>query len=122
MAYDIRLVKLVNGELVLGKLDEASNSLKDVAALQTVPTQQGVQMMLLPYGYPFEQGFDGVISSVHVIYEYKTCPEELKTKYLEATSNLTLSTGGLGGGLGNLNLAKGPAGGKITGISDLLKK
>lgn len=122
MAYDIRLVKLVNGELVLGKFDEASNSLKDVAALQTVPTQQGVQMMLLPYGYPFEQGFDGVISRVHVIYEYKACPEELKTKYLEATSNLTLATGGLGGGLGNLNLAKGPAGGKITGISDLLKK
>lgn len=97
MAYDIRMVKLVTGETAIGKYDAAGPSLNDPAILQTVPTQQGVQMMLMPYGYPFENDFNGSIAFVHVLYEYKTCPEELKTKYLEASSNLTLSSGGLGG-------------------------
>ncbi|MBG0776719.1 MAG: hypothetical protein H0S85_09860 [Desulfovibrionaceae bacterium] len=115
MAYDIRLVKLVNGDTVLGKYSEEGPSLKEVAVLQTVPTQQGVQMMLLPFGYPFEQDITGEIRYEHVIYEYSKCPEELKTKYLEATSNLTLASPG---GLKNLNL--GAAGG--ADLSSLLKK
>jgi hypothetical protein len=94
MAYDIRLVKLVNGETVLGKIDEDGKKLKDVAILQTVPTQQGVQMLILPFGYPFETEVGGEIAMDHVLYEFKKCPEEIKTKYLEATSNLTLSTAG----------------------------
>lgn len=121
MAYDIRLVKLVNGELVIGKFDAEADAYKDVAALQTIPTQQGVQMMLMPYGYPFEQGFDGVIERKHVIYEYKGFPDDLKTKYMEACSNLTLSTGGLGG-VGGLGLGKPGMGGKVSDLSSLLKK
>lgn len=97
MAYDIRMVKLVTGETALGKYDAAASQLIDPAVLQTVPTQQGVQMMLMPFGYPFDNEFAGSISMAHVIYEYKSCPEELKTKYMEACSNLTLSSGGLGG-------------------------
>jgi hypothetical protein len=54
MPYDIRLVKLINGETVVGKWDEESKRLKELAILQTVPTQQGVQMVLMPFGYPFE--------------------------------------------------------------------
>ena len=42
MAYDIRLMKLVTGELVIGKYDKDNDSLKDVAAIQTIPSQQGV--------------------------------------------------------------------------------
>lgn len=114
MAYDIRMVKLVTGELVVGKFDAESNALKDVGIIQTVPTQQGVQMMMLPYGYPFETDFSGVIGSEHFLYQYKAAPEDLKTKYLEACSNLTLSSGGL-------NLAK-PGGGKVSDLSGLLKK
>ena len=57
MALPVRLVKLVTGELALGKFDAETDTLKDVAILQIVPTQQGVQMMMLPYGYPFEQEF-----------------------------------------------------------------
>ncbi|MCT4533955.1 hypothetical protein [Halodesulfovibrio sp.] len=117
MAYEIKLVKLVSGDMLIGKANVEDNMLTDVAVLQTVPTQQGVQMMLLPFGYPFEQDFDAKISTEHVIYEYKECPEDLKTKYLEATSNLTVSTGGLG----NLDL-QGGAGGNVTDISQLLKK
>ncbi len=113
MAYDIRLAKLINGEMILGKWEEGDKAVKDVAIIQSVPTQQGVQMMLLPFGYPFENEFDAELSLDHVMYEYKKCPEELKTKYMEATSNLTLSTpgdlknlGGLAGGGNISNLIK----------------
>ncbi len=116
MAYDIRMVKLVTGEMVLGKHDAAKNAINDPAILQTIPTQQGVQMMLMPYGYPFENDFTGSLSYTHVLYEYKSCPEELKTKYMEACSNLTLSTGGLGG----MDL-KNPGPGKGGDIASLLR-
>ena len=98
MSKPIRLFKLVTGELVLGKFDEEANMLEDVAIIQVVPTQQGVQMMMLPYGSPFEQEFKGSISGQHFMYEYKKLPDDLETKYLEACTNLTLSTGGLAGG------------------------
>ena len=97
MAYDIRMCKLVTGELVIGKFDAEKDCLTDVAALQTVPTQQGsVQMLLLPYGYPFETDFCGAIPGCFFLYRYKSTPEELQNKYLEAATNLTLSGGGLG--------------------------
>ncbi len=116
MPYDLRLTKLTSGEMVIGKYDAANNCLNDVAALQTVPTQQGVQMVMLPYGYPFEQDFNGKISMTHVLYTYANCPEELQTRYLEACSNLTLSTGGLGG----VNL-KNPGGGKTPDLTTLIR-
>ncbi len=116
MAYDIRLVKLITGDLVLGKWSADGAKIEDPAQLQTVPTQQGVQMMLLPFGYPFENDMSGSIETTHVLYEYKKFPEELKTKYLEAVSNLTLSTAG---DLKNLQGLVGPSGGDI---SSLLKK
>ena len=92
MAYDIRLVKLINGETALGKYDEETTGLKDVAILQTIPTQQGVQMVLLPFGYPFETQIGGEIKPEHILYTFKSFPEELKNKYIEATSNLTISS------------------------------
>ena len=111
--YDIRLAKLVNGDMVLGKWDQTTGVIKDPAILQTIPTQQGgVQMLLLPFGYPFDQEIDGEIDQRHVLFQYKTVPEELKTKYLEATTNLTLSAPG---GLRNL-------GGGVTDFIKFLKK
>ena len=95
MAYDIRMAKLVTGEIAIGKFDTTASVISDPAVLQTVPTQQGVQMMLVPFGYPFDTSFEGGIDFRHILFEYKSCPEELKTKYLEACSNLTLSSGGL---------------------------
>ncbi len=113
MAYDIRLAKLINGDMVLGKWDATERKIKDVAMLQTVPTQQGVQMVLLPFGYPFETEISGEISLDHVMYEYKTCPEELKTKYMEAVSNLTLSPTS---GIKTLSNLAGPGGAKLSNI------
>ncbi len=103
MSYTIRLVKLVTGELVLGKYDAEHKMLNEVALMQIVPVQQGMQMLMLPYGYPFEQGFTGSIKEEHFMYEYDRLPDDLETKYREAISNLTLNTGGLG----NLDLRKG---------------
>lgn len=95
MAYDIRLVKIVTGELIIGKFDAQADALSDVAIMQTVPTQQGVQLMILPYGYPFEQEFTGRIERKHFLYEYASVPQDVQDKYLEACSNLSLSSGGL---------------------------
>ncbi len=120
MSYDnIKLVKLINGEMVLGKENAEEKKLKDVAMLQTVPTEQGVQMLLLPFGYPFETEVGGEISLEHVLYEYKKFPEELKTKYMEAASNLTLSAPG---GMRGMDLTGAKGGGNISDISQLLKK
>ena len=68
MAYDIRLVKLVSGETVIGKFDSATQGINDPALLQTVPTQQGVQMMILPFGYPFDTEFSGRIAKDHILH------------------------------------------------------
>ncbi len=115
MAYDIRMVKIISGEIVLGKFDAATQGINDPAILQTVPTQQGVQMMIIPFGYPFEQDFTGSIAKEHVLFAYKSCPEEIKTKYMEACSNLTLSSGGLG----SMNLKGADA---ASSVSSLLRK
>ena len=116
MAYDIRLFKLVNGELVIGKFDAEKDCLTDVAALQTVPTQQGgVQMLMLPYGYPFETEFCGSIPGSFFLYRYKSTPEELQNKYLEAATNLTLSGGGLGK-IQGAGMGGGLGGGLIGGF------
>lgn len=102
MAYDIRLFKLVTGELVIGKYDEGNDRLDCAALLQTVPTQQGVQMVMLPYGYPFENNFEGSIEGKNFLYRYKNTPQEMQDKYLEASTNLTVS-----GGLGKLQFGSG---------------
>lgn len=114
MAYDIRLVKLVTGELIIGKYDQESDTLKDVAAIQTIPSQQGVQMVMLPYGYPFEPEFEGAIEGKFFIYRYKDTPKELQDKYIEASTNLTVA-----GGLGKLEFGSGPLPG--AGGSGLIK-
>lgn len=103
MAYDIRLMKLVTGELVMGKYDEAKDCLADVAAIQTIPSQQGVQMMMLPYGYPFEPEFTGKLEGKFFLYRYSDTPKELQDKYIEACTNLTVA-----GGLGKLQFGSGP--------------
>jgi inosine-uridine nucleoside N-ribohydrolase len=106
MSYDIRLVKLVSGDMVVGKFNAETNKIDEPASIQAMPTQQGTQMVLLPFGYPFDQEMHGEISMDHVLFEYKNCPEELKTKYIEAATNISLSSGGLdlSGAGGGLNL------------------
>lgn len=116
MSYDIRLVKLISGDMVVGKFNEEENKIEDPATIQAMPTQQGTQMVLLPYGYPFDQEMHGEISMDHILFEYKSCPEELKTKYIEAVTNITMSSGGLdlSGGAGPDGVGGGSGGGGLT--------
>ena len=112
MAYDIRLMKLVTGEMVIGKYDAEKDCLNEVASLQSIPTQQGMQMMILPYGYPFEPNFEGTIEGKHILYRYADTPKEMQDKYIEASTNLTVA-----GGLGKLKFGSGPvptSGGLVT--------
>jgi hypothetical protein len=111
MDYDIRLVKLISGDMVVGKFNTEAGKIEDPATIQAMPTQTGSQMVLLPFGYPFDQEMHGTIAVDHILFEYKTCPEELKTKYIEAVTNISMTSGGLdlsGGGAegagGGLNL------------------
>lgn len=120
MAYDIRLVKIVTGDMVLGKWNEKENKLKDLAMLQMVPTQQGgVQMLLLPFGYPIDNEIAGEIEGKNILYFYKNTPEDLKKKYLEASSNLTISSAADLKNLGNLG---GQGKGQVTDLGALFKK
>lgn len=111
MAYDIRLMKLVTGELVIGKYDAGKDCLNDVAAIQSVPTQQGVQMMMLPYGYPFEPEFEGSLEGKNFLYRYANTPKELQDKYIEACTNLTVA-----GGLGRMQFSSEPFSGSGSGL------
>lgn len=96
MAYDIRLIKIVTGELTIGKYNEENKALEDVAIVQTVPNKEGgMQLMMLPYGYPFEQNFCGSIAEKHFLYEYSRKPQEMVDKYLETVTNLTLKSDGM---------------------------
>lgn len=92
MPYDIRLIKIITGELIIGKFNAETQCLDEVAIIQTVQAQQGVQMFLLPYGYPFETKFNGSIEAKHFLFEYKNPPEDVQNKYLEACSNIALSS------------------------------
>ena len=111
MAYDIRLMKLVTGELVMGKYDAEKDCLNDVAAIQSIPTQQGVQMMMLPYGYPFEPEFNGSLEGKNFLYRYANTPKELQDKYIEACTNLTVA-----GGLGRMQFSSEPFSGSGSGL------
>ncbi len=111
MAYDIRLMKLVTGELVIGKYDAEKDCLNEVAAIQSIPTQQGVQMMMLPYGYPFEPEFEGSLEGKNFLYRYANTPKELQDKYIEACTNLTVA-----GGLGRMQFSSEPFSGSGSGL------
>ncbi|MDD6088656.1 MAG: hypothetical protein PUB69_05030 [Desulfovibrionaceae bacterium] len=119
MAKPIRMFKLISGEIVIGKYDEESGNLEDLGTIEIAGTASGPQMMLIPYGYPFEQEFSGSVHSSFFMYEFTRIPEGLDTQYLEACSKLSIarSSGlyGTGGSGGN------PAGGSglITGAAGL---
>lgn len=92
MPQVIKMFKLVTGEVVIGKYNEKNKEISEVAILQGVQTPEGMQMALVPYGYPFEVDFVADLKEEFAIYEYKKVAEEIETRYLEACSKLTLST------------------------------
>ncbi len=92
-AFDVSMFKLVSGEIVLGRYNAEKDQLSGVVRLQNVPTEQGMQMLLTPYGFPFENTFDAVIEGRFVLYRFAETAKELQDKYIEVTTNLSVSSG-----------------------------
>ncbi|TYB33537.1 MAG: hypothetical protein FXF49_05905 [Flexistipes sinusarabici] len=92
MAYEnIRFVKLVTGDSVMGEQEEETGKIKNIALIQAIPSGNSMQVAVLPFGFPFEEEIGGEISEKDIIYEYSSVPEELRNKYLEAKSNIRIS-------------------------------
>ncbi|AEA34417.1 hypothetical protein [Hippea maritima] len=88
----IKFVKLVTGETVIGSYNQERDGLEDVALIQVIPGSAGIQIAIVPYGFPFEEKISGFVSMDKVVYEYSKVPEDLENKYLEAKSNIKISS------------------------------
>lgn len=109
MSYDnIRFVKLVSGDVIIAQYDEDTKVYKDIALVQAIPSGGGMQIAILPFGFPYEEEIGGEISEDKVLYVYEKIPEELKSKYIEAKSNIKIANG-----LDNLGGANQSGGGLI---------
>ncbi len=98
MNYDnIQLVKIVTGEMVIGVRE--GDKLEGVAMVQIVPVSSNdMQIAILPYGFPFEETVEGVISANHIVYTFENVSEDLVNKYIETRSNITIQKTPLSGG------------------------
>ena len=106
MQYDVRLVKLVSGDTVMGNYDAENKTLNDVVLIQAVPAMTGsVQLAMLPFGFPYEEEINAKLDERHIMYWFAKVPEELKNKYLEAKSSIKIAS--------SLNAVSGKDGGSI---------
>jgi len=118
----VKFVKLVTGETVIGTYNPDKNGLEDVAQIQVIPGSAGIQIAILPYGFPFEEKITGFISMDKVVYEFSKVPQDLETKYHEAKSNIKISST-----MPNVNLNAGIDSGqsnqeKVIDVESLFKK
>lgn len=87
---EIKIVKIVTGETVIGT--KVLDYLEDVALIQVIPSSGSIQLAILPYGFPFEEKIGGKISVDKIVYEFEDVPEDIKNKYLEAKSDIKISS------------------------------
>ena len=94
MKQDVKFAKLISGDTVIGVYNGDEKKIQDVALVQAVPSQSGsgVQIMILPFGFPYENEIIGEIAEDKILYEYKKLPDELKSKYLQEKSNIKISS------------------------------
>jgi hypothetical protein len=94
MQYDVRLVKLVSGDVVIGVYDENEKKLKDIAMVQAIPNPGtgSVQIAILPFGFPYDNEIGGEIEEEKILYNFNKVPEDLKNKYLEEKSNIKITS------------------------------
>ncbi len=118
----VKFVKLVTGETVIGTYNPEKNGLEDVAQIQVIPGSAGIQIAILPYGFPFEEKITGFISMDKVVYEFSNIPQDLENKYHEAKSNIkissTMPSSNLEAGLGSTQNSKD----KVIDVESLFKK
>ncbi len=94
MDTNIKMAKLVTGEVVVGKVNNEANVLEEVVVFQPTPPQQQQtqgQIMLLPYGYPFTQKLEAKISLNHVVMIYSEIIGDTKDRYLELLEKARLA-------------------------------
>lgn len=119
----VKFAKLVTGETVIGTYNPEKNGLEDVAQIQVIPGSAGIQIAILPYGFPFEEKITGFISMDKVVYEFSQVPQDLENKYYEAKSNIKISST-----MPNANLDNGGLGAqntkqeKVIDIESLFRK
>ncbi len=89
---NIKFVKLVTGETVIGTYNEDKNGIEGVALIQVIPASSGIQIAIVPYGFPFEEKISGFIGMDKVVYEFDNVPSDLENKYVQAKSNITISS------------------------------
>ncbi len=87
MSQNFKLVKLVTGEVVAGMLDEKAGVLKDVAILQISAKDQKMQLLLFPYGYPFQQTFTVAVEAKHFMFVFDAVPDHLEDRYNAACAH-----------------------------------
>jgi hypothetical protein len=109
MSYEnVKFIKLVSGDVVIAQYDESEKKYTDIALVQAIPSGGGMQIAILPFGFPYEEEIGGEIFEDKVLYVYEKIPEELKEKYIEAKSNIKIANG-----LDNLGGANTSGGGLI---------
>ncbi len=89
---NIKFVKLVTGEMIIGTYNQEQEKLEDIALIQVVPASSGIQIAIVPYGFPFDEKIRGSVSMDKVVYEFDSVPSDLESKYIQAKSNITIST------------------------------
>ncbi len=117
----VKFVKLVTGETVIGTYNPEKNGIEDVAQIQVIPGSAGIQIAILPYGFPFEEKITGFIGMDKIIYEFKKVPEDLESKYHEAKSNIQISSAMPNAGL-NIGIDEQKGQDKVVDIESLFKK
>ncbi len=102
MASDIRLFKLVTGEVVIGEYDASTDTVSAVCSVQRANTKDGgMQLIMVPYGVPFETTLGGAIEGKNILYRYMETPQELQDKYTEIIENIKKA-----GSIGKLEFTK----------------
>jgi hypothetical protein len=101
MSDKIVFAKLVSGEMILAEKDAEAGVVRNICQVQVMPTQTGgMQIAIVPFGFPFEDEVRGEIALANVLFEFKDVPTDLADKYIETKTNIRRapSMNGLGGG------------------------
>jgi hypothetical protein len=90
---EIVVASLVSHNVIIGKLDEENQMIRDAYALQPTPKQMPngrpiMELSFIPFMFPISQKSVD-IDMKHIVVQIPS-PDDLKMKYLELTSNIVI--------------------------------
>jgi hypothetical protein len=85
---NIKICKLVDGSLVIGKLDD--EGLTDAVEVYMQNLHDGLKVSLMPIMYPFNQELAGMFIPKNRILCTTESREDLKNNYIEAISGIII--------------------------------